>query len=415
MYKTKNDFFNLILMLVLFLYFFFSNLSNHNIYSDIAIIILSSFSLILILNKKKFRIDSYFIIYLLFIMYQFLLIVLGQIYNFNATIKVLSTLIINFFIMIMIYNIAIDIGDINKILNIYIYTSFFSLLIIMILLRNSLFTGRLAHAYGENSVSFYFLGNAIGISSNSIAFYCSVSFLLSIHYYFKNKQLRFLLISILLAIGSILTGSRKGILLLFIYSFYFINYNFKKNIVKKVIIGILVSILIYYVVIKIPVFYNIIGERLIALIKKILGKVTNEGSIYAREKYKNYALKLIPKEIIFGYGAGYFSYRYGNVTEINYLEILMTGGILGLCLYYLNYLIIYLRYIKNRAYMSNITNILFIVFLSILIYDIGSVTYAVRNILIVIVFFVASISIDKKGITSERGINNEENYKKDKQ
>jgi len=401
MIGKKVNLLNYILIIVLFLYFFMSNLSNHNIYCDIMIIAFSFFSIILMLFKKKVYINKYFIFYLLFVLYQVLLIVLGRAYNTSITIKVLTTLIINFSILIMIYNFIINNNNIERILKVYIYSSSLSLLTIMFILRNTLFTSRLAHAYGEGSISFYFLGKATVLSSNSIAFYCAVSALICLYFLTKYKQKKYLFLALFLMFGSILTGSRKGILLLIIYLLYFVHYHFKGNYLKRILIVMGVCLTIYLVLTKVPAFYNILGYRLMELVNKILGNTSHEGSIVAREAYKRFALEMIPRNLFLGYGAGYFSYVYGNVTEINYLEILVAGGIVGLFIYYFNYILILKNYLLSRKHVSNITKVLFVVFISLFINDIGAVTYTARNILTALVLFLGSMKIDDERYKNE--------------
>ena len=390
----KVDLLNYVAIIVLFLYLFFSNLSNHNIYSDIAILVLFFFSAFLILFHRRMYFNKYFVFYLVFVIYQFLLILFGQAYDNNSTLKVVSTLMINFSILLLIYNVIIHVSNMEIILKVYAWTSIISLALIMFLLRDSLFVGRLAHAYGEGSVSFYFLGKPIGISSNGIAFYAAVSALFCFYFLIKTKKIGYLVLILFLSFGCVMTGSRKGILVLVFYFALAINYFYKGSPVKKAIIASLLFAFLYLIVMKIPALYTIVGSRIEAIVYKMMGKATSEGSIVARERYKAYALRLIPKELFFGYGCGYFSHIYGNVTEINYLEMLMSGGIVGIFIYYLNYLVVAFRCWKNRLYLSDITKILIIVFISIFIYDIGSVTYSVRNVLIVVIMLLGSLYLD---------------------
>jgi len=279
-------------------------------------------------------------------------------------------------------------------MKLYIIVSAISLGVIMFLLRDSLFAGRLAHAYGEGAVSYYLFGTAVGMTSNSLAFFCAIATLFSTYLYFIEKNKIYLLIDVFFILGVILTGSRKGILVLVLYLVFIINLIYKNKIGLKFLIGILAVSIVWILITRVPVFYDIIGERLIELVNHSLGDASTEGSIIARERFKRYALEWIAEKPWMGYGAGAFSAIYNNVTENNYLEMMVAGGIIGTILYYLYSIPVIYRYVRVKN-KDNIIKMLFFILISIFIVEYGSVTYTARNYLFFIIMYFAYLKILK--------------------
>ena len=385
---------NQLITIALGLFFIFSNIASHTIYESISLLFLMTIGIIYILKTKKIYGSIYFGLYLIFIIYHIILILNGTAINKDVSYSMLQTLGINVIILIFVYNLIIHYKDFKGFSKVYVMSTIISLLLIIFLQRDTLLTGRLAHSYGEDSISYYFLGQAVSISANSISFSCAVSAALSIYLSKMEKKKSFLIYGFLLCIGVILTGSRKGILILALLLLATINLIYKKNIIKKVLFLICGGLLLWFLIMKIPAFYNILGERLLELINKILGYSTTEGSIIARERYKNFAFEMINNSPLYGYGLGYFKYLYGNVTESNYLEMIVSGGIIGLILYYISLIPIFVKYFlqKNK---NDLLKLFFLIFISILIIDYGSVTYFSRSYVIFYVIILAILRLVK--------------------
>ena len=399
---------NIIIFITIGIYLFFGNIANYSIYSNLSIILLVSVSFIYILNNKKIYLNIYFLLYVIFMIYQLFLVFSGRAVYEHETMSVLQTMLINLVILICLYNVIIYTRDMKGFIKAYIFVSTLSLGVIMFLLRGNLFSGRLAHSWGEDSISYYFLGKPIAMSSNGIAFFSSIAALFSIYFFIKENKKIYLILAIFLMFGVILTGSRKGILVLALYIVFIINLMFKRKIALKLLIISVIIGGIWILITNIPAFYNIIGERLVDLINLFFGETTTEGSIVARERFKSYALDWINQRPWMGYGSGAFKYVYGNVTESNYLEMMVSGGIIGTILYYLYTIPVVNRFIKAKE-KDNILKILFFIVISLLIVDYGSVTYLSRSCLIVIIMYLTYLKIIK--INSESDGRNGRNNK----
>lgn len=376
--------------LCLGLFWILENLAPHSTASQIAMVIMLAGVGIYCVQHKKIMISPVLISYSLLILLQLLYVIIGEVAKESVTINNLETMLICLLCGIVIYTFLYNAGDMDSIGTFFIYTGIISLVIVMFLCRGSLLTGRMAHAYGEGAVSYYFLGKPVAISSNGIATYSCFGFFFALIKYTKDKKMRWLLYSGIFIIGVVLTGSRKGILMLGAYwAIYEIIIKKNKALVLK-IFGMIVALIVGYMAItKIPVFRSIIGERLEDLfLKMFTGATVTEGSMTARARYATYAREIISQEYIFGKGLGWFKSVYGNVTENNYFELIVGCGIGGLVLNY-SFVISVLKKLQRFRY-DKMCVAMSLVLAVLLIMEWGSVVYLSRDTLIYeSLFFIA--------------------------
>lgn len=376
--------------LSLSLFWILENLAPHSSVSQGAMAIMLVSIGLYCFQHKKLEISPVLISYSMVIVLQTLYILLGKVSREAITINNIETMLICLLCGIVIYTFLYNAEDMDKIGSFFIYTGIISLVIVMYLCRGSLLTGRMAHAYGEGAVSYYFMGKPVAISSNGIATYSCFGFFFALIKYAKDKNIKWLIFSGIFIIGVVLTGSRKGILMLgAFWAIYEIIIKKNRAIVLK-IFGMIVALILGYIAItRIPVFRNIIGERLEDLLLKMFtGATVTEGSMTARARYALYAREIISQEYLFGKGLGWFKSVYGNVTENNYYELIVGCGIVGLALNY-SFVIAVLKKIHRFKY-DKMCVAMSMVLVVLLIMEWGSVVYLSRDTLIYeSLFFIA--------------------------
>lgn len=313
----------------------------------------------------------------------------------NETLLNIKTMGINFIYLIATYTFMVRSQKQEKIEKILIWSAFISLLIVMIINYDSLLTGRLAHAYGEGAVSYYIFGTPVAIASNKIATYSAIGFYFSLYYFGEKKEKLYGICIALFGAGIILTGSRKGILMgIMLYCIYSLIYGDKHKFIN-LMKSIVVIAVILFLIIKLPPLRLIMGERLESLFLDLLGYDTIEGSISARTRYAAYAVEMIKERKWVGYGLGYFKKLYGNVTENNYYEMLVGGGIIGLIINY-----IYVPFIFIKVFKTHTKEILMYlgIFSSMMFIQWGSVIYLDRASLLfsMLIFVVLRKHTNKK-------------------
>ena len=413
--KKNNTPMIIILFEISFILMLFQNNVFPNVFtSEFYMLFISTGALMYLLVKRKYY-HKYFTFYLAFILYYFVLSKL--IYNRDSKFsnnRILMMSII-WIMLVLIYNYIVIIKDTKRFMKIYILVSLVSLISIVILVGDNLFESRLGHNGIGTTVSYYLFNKPIFKSSNSTARFCSIAaFFCAYFAMYEKKKIYYILMSFF-SYGVILTGSRKGILILAIFLIYslfkFMKVRIDIKIIRISIIAILVGILIF----KVPFFYQQIGKRMWVLISNIfeLGNAIGDGNSYVmRQNLANLAISYIIKSPFIGVGLGVFgaenSYNGFLVgTENNYLDILVSGGIFAFGLYY-SYIIFLINEIKTIYFSKSLTiKIMFVIVLTILINDIGSMTYFLINSLMWISILFAVIKNEKN---SKRYINRIEGY-----
>jgi len=188
-----------------------------------------------------------------------------------------------------------------------------------------------------------FLGNA-----NVFAIALFIGVLLVVDALFSHRQrtrsagIQLFLNLALSAIGILfiyevifLTGSRKAMIALFIFSFmFFFRYLLKVKFLMKIVIVALgagaFSVLL--MVTKESIFY----QRFLKVFDMLLGKSVREGSINERASMIADGIGLWKQHPVFGWGTDQFRYvsGYQTYSHNNYVELLSNNGLVGLVLYY---------------------------------------------------------------------------------
>ena len=172
-------------------------------------------------------------------------------------------------------------------------------------------------------------------------------------FYKNNKKL--ILLAILGVIFILLTGSKKALLLtgILLITLYITKSGVK---IKNIIFIILVILVTTILLIKIPFLHDIIGFRIVDALSSF--GINIKGAHYSystsvRIKMYKAVPSLFIKNPIIGGGWGFFQTFSGfNVySHANYIEILITFGLLGFIFYYgffVKLIIEIIKLIKNK-------------------------------------------------------------------
>jgi O-antigen ligase len=206
--------------------------------------------------------------------------------------------------------------------------------------------------------------------------------------YIKDRSMLNMIILFWLIFIVIITGSRKGIIILALGTplLFFLLEPDKR--IKNFITSICIILILYWLIMNIPVFYNIMGYRLEALLDIIFGSEVEEASANTRKLFVlrgwNYFL-LRPWS---GYGLDCFRHlsgSYGTYSHNNYIELLVSGGVPSFIFYYFIRLVILIKmFIKRNN--EKLNNLLFVILLLMLILEYGLVSYFEREYIILFTF-----------------------------
>lgn len=342
----------------------------------------------------KIYLNPFIITYSLFIIYSVIDSMLRG--NLQENIPVIGMYFMQIFSSLCIYNYIVKSGKEDRFIKIYVIVAIVSLAIMFILLGDDAVSTRLGHNGSGAIVSYYIFNIPIYKSSNGTANFCAIAiFFLLFFAEYKNKKIAYIP-AIFLIIGLVLCGSRKGLLLFVIYIIYTYFFMKKGISIKKVLIFFLVPIILYFALMKVPVIYDAIGQRLESMVLNFFGKENDlDGNSYLmRQEMKDIAIEWIKEKPFLGHGMKTFENEIGYGTENNVLQIMLNFGLVGTIIYYsfIPFLIKELINLKDKTSFAKLCGILVI---TILIQDYGSVTYSWQHITIWYSVFWAIIKTEK--------------------
>lgn len=355
-------------------------------------------SLVMLLSKKEIKITSYIIIQTIFMLICLSYVILDITVSKTNSISALKTVFLNYVINFSITNYIYFKYCSNKnllftyesIIKLLIPVSIFVSIFILIYCHGTGVDGRLANGILKPfSSSQAYLSTEIALVSLYGVSSC-------LYFFFKEKKKKYLLIMPLLILIIVLSGSRKTFLalLLLIFLFYY-DFNQKKITLKsffKLFFVLFIVISLLYSTIKIPILYKNIGWRFEGVI------TGEESSAYTRNIMYETAVKNIKRNPIFGYGLNTFSTfsgSFGAWAHNNYLEILVSGGILLFIFYYSLYVYLFINLYKIRNNHPMFKYFLYMIIIIIMCDFIG-VTYMDRLVQLFLTLAALLINVYKK-------------------
>lgn len=241
------------------------------------------------------------------------------------------------------------------------------------------------------------------VNQNTLAISLAFSMVICLWFFLKQKK-GWLLIPIL-AFGIVvaLTGSKKGIIdiVVGIIMAVLLSQNDKNGVKKvlKILAGLTTFGVLFYFLWESSLF-DIVRERMLNLFGFMTGTKI-DYSTKTRSTMNIIGINQFFATPILGIGIGASgvltrqAFGYTTYLHNNYVELLATGGSVGVALFYMPILYIL---INNWKYMkkSEISRLFIILFLLILINDFASVSYFSKMNISIYALALANYIIDKK-------------------
>ena len=233
-------------------------------------------------------------------------------------------------------------------------------------------------------------------NSNDLGIKLCIGFTLAFHYILSPINLNLktiykVLIKVLLFIIacaflvlSLLSGSKKVIIMIVLISCLLAFLRAKKY---KLLILLVLAIGVFglvFAVMKIQTLYETIGIRFVKMIEELKGTSTHpDGSSIERISMIKLGFELFKQKPILGYGLNCFRAFSKTVTWMetyshnNFIEILVSGGIVGFLVYYSVYVYIFVKLFKPAVKeRDNIAILLFTVNFVYFVIGFALVSYA---------------------------------------
>lgn len=373
--------------ILFFLTIFFSIICGYTILDSLSRVL---FTIIVFIKRFKLLpkcVNTYFILEIIFIAYCYYQVKSGIAVNNLVASDKISTLIVSLIYYVAIYLYSIKIDKINKLLSLFINASFGGLLVVMLSNIKNLFNGRFGSNI-EGGISL--LGIKIGdINSTFIGQIAGIALFFSVMIYWKQKRKMSIIYFVFFTFAIVISGTRKMLIMVPITMFLitFILEENKKSLKKivKALIAVVVVYLSYLIIINIPIFYNSIGYRLANVIDFFKEGSTDEASLNTRMRLIEKGKMAYEQRKIFGWGLDNFRYVINNggyYAHNNFIEILVSGGLIGFIIYYLKYLYILITLFITRAKKIDVNktyiNGFIILILTLIILEYWQVTYFYR-------------------------------------
>lgn len=197
----------------------------------------------------------------------------------------------------------------------------------------------------------YRLGISSNINPNSIAWAFGILALLTIYFTIQKRSILLFFVYVWELVIILFTGSKNGLLLALIPIFYYGIKTLKKMNIKFLVITSVALVMLWIAIHELPILYTLIGRRIDSALFTIGfndgsgGNVIDAGSTEKRLDMVNVAIKMFSDKPILGWGIGAFAIYsgFGYYCHNNYMEVLVSGGIVLFLFYYIPILILSLK------------------------------------------------------------------------
>ena len=196
--------------------------------------------------------------------------------------------------------------------------------------------------------------------------------------------------------GMFLSGGRKYIVvpILFLY-IMMMNKTDKKgraHLIRNTLIVILVAVAVFLLIMKVPYFYEHIGNRFEDFFGLFDETKSADGSTLLRTKMAKAGMEKWIENPLFGYG--FDSFKYYNASSVtghlyyshnNFVELLYNQGVIGFIAYYAFYVYLVVKAMKIRP-RSLYKGFVIGTVISLLLFEFFGITYSVTPIQFLLFF-----------------------------
>lgn len=313
---------------------------NLNIISNVlAFILVSTIAIDIILVKKEIFFNHLLFIFSLFTVFC----LISVLYSLSPEISMskVTTLSLIFLVMFSLANYLDSPEKIRKFILSFVYSGFIASVYIIL---DSDFSN--VERFGGT------LGNV-----NAVGMMISTSLIFCLYLFLTEKKYRYIVFITPMLPTVLLTGSRKALIFLiltFLFILYFNNRNKVNKLFKWVLILTTLLVIFYYLVLKIPLFYQVIGIRIESLFDIFSEQNISDRSLIDRSFMIKFGLEKFGNKPFVGYGIDNFRVLYGQAingvgtyAHNNFIELLVDLGMVGCLLYYLTHIFLIVSLLKK--------------------------------------------------------------------
>lgn len=363
---------------ILSLYTFTFQLGWNVISNLIALVLIILIWLENLILRRKIVFNIFLFVYVLFI----IICLISCLYAIDpiASINKVQTLVLNYILMFSLVNYINTFKKLEYFIKCFVYSGFIVSIYIII---SGDFT--VLERFGSN------LGNV-----NEIGMIICVSTVFSLYKFLSTKKYWYILIILTNLTVIFLTGSRKALIFVVVSVLVLLvfqeNSNKIKNKFKYFIISIVVIILVFYIVYNVPIFYEILGKRMIYMLNFISGEGASDASMTERFYMLLLGWNWFKASPLLGYGIDSYKFLYNSVaggrltySHNNLIELLIGTGVVGTTLFYLANIIVLKDLFKAAKIFAKTACFTFITIIAgYILLSVGMVYYSDKHISIIL-------------------------------
>lgn len=276
-----------------------------------------------ILHRGKIRYNHILLLPILFTVFCFATILWA--YNADRSLTVMVSQTQLLFLMLFTFWAVSDVDGVTAIDYLKaVYISGFGLMLLALVRYGGIYQYIDALTNGER------MGGAI-TNQNTYGMVFGNAALSAAYYLILKKQKGHIFSIILFSFFTLSSASRKAMLMIVIGVIFMavLHYGWKR--IHRTLIMLVVVLVLAFAVLQLP-YFSEIRERLVSFFSG-----ENDMSDLERKRMIELGMELFEKRPILGYGMGSFGLFYFRDTysHNNYLELLVSGGVVALVLYYL--------------------------------------------------------------------------------
>ena len=276
--------------------------------------------------------------------------------NDSLVIESIKSMLITTAVLLLLYSSIQTKKDIEDNLVIFVFSCLINA--VYLLFQNA---GTLM-SFGAKEDDFFRLGTEGNWNANIIGMMMAFSAIIILYFLQRKfgllKKAVMYACLVLFVFVSLVTGSRKALLMVLIGIIMMLVFNSKGKKMRTLLTVIAVGGILLYIVYNVEFFYNIIGYRMEGFMAQITGEGEVDNSTKIRGDFIAAAIQVFKEYPLLGCGVNCFRELNAGITGYNwyshnnYTELLSCLGIVGFSIYYGGYVYVLGGLFKKFKEMS---------------------------------------------------------------
>lgn len=242
-------------------------------------------------------------------------------------------------------------------------------------------------------------------SHNNLPMLAGYAVLFLSYFRLKNKNLKWVyFLDAFFLVCVLLSGARKALLFMLLGLFAYPLMLSKKpeqyvNKTIKFTVLIVCVVMAFVLIMTNETLYAVIGHRFVGFLDGLVGGTFTESSARSRMVMLQTALNTVREHFLLGIGLNTFRTlegSFGTWSHNNFLEIMVSGGILPLLIYYSFPVYAFVKLMKTRR--DPLSGMFMTYLIYIVIHDLLSISYNARNLGLMMSLIAAYLLIREREI-----------------